>query len=806
MFATITRQPSRPGRAVRVACALASLVLVCATALGQLTEEDIQKLRERGRIEGWTFTVDLNGATDYPLDQLCGTVVPADWEKDYAEHVGSLGYPTRDLPDAFDWRDTNGVTPIRNQGGCGSCWAFSAIGVVEASVLINDGVSTNLSEQWLVSCTAAGSCNGGWPSAAMGYMRPNDRWLDPCGDWGAVRESDFPYVAYDAACGCPYQHPYWFDDWHYVPGDQWSIDNLKQAIYDYGPISVTVAVDSAFQGYSGGVFNACWNGTINHAVVLVGWDDNQGSNGVWIMRNSWGTWWGESGYMRIEYGCSKIGSNALYAVYRYDCNANGVRDDYDIANCDGSPWCGDCDGNGVPDECDIAGGDQFDCNGDGIPDSCEFAGLDHVYVDPAATGANTGTSWADALTSLDTAWCIADSEPGVTEIWLHAGTYTPGPAGDRTATFQLHDGITLRGSFGGTETSPDQRDLADPANRTIFSGDLAGDDLPGGANRDDNAYHVVTCSTVGSQTVLDAITIADGNADGAEMDRFGAGLLNLGGSPMLTNCTFLGNHAGLSGGGVYNYRGDYGGGTPTFVNCVFSGNQAGAAGGAACTEDSVLGDMSPAFINCTFAGNAAILTGGIYAIGPCPVTLANCIVYGNTDENGAGQSAQIDASVLTLDHNCIQGLSGGLGGAGNIDAEPRFVDSAGPDGVAGTLDDDLHIQPCSPCTDAGNNAALPPEITTDLDGQPRFVDDPVVPDTGTGGPPIVDMGAYEFAGDHPGDLDGDGDVDLSDLSILLAHYGETGGMTYADGDFDGDGDVDLADLSFMLAVYGSDCP
>ena len=88
--------------------------------------------------------------------------------------------------------------------------------------------------------------------------------------------------------------------------------NLKQAILDYGPITVCVYADSAFQYYTGDVFNACTSGSVNHAVVLVGWDDAQGSDGVWILRNSWGSWWGEGGYMRIEYGCSSIGYGGLY--------------------------------------------------------------------------------------------------------------------------------------------------------------------------------------------------------------------------------------------------------------------------------------------------------------------------------------------------------------------------------------------------------------------------------------------------------------------------------------------------------------
>jgi len=89
---------------------------------------------------------------------------------------------------------------------------------------------------------------------------------------------------------------------------------MKQAIFDHGPLAVAVCVDSAFQSYTSGVFRGGWWGcyTVNHGVLLVGWDDN---NSCWIMRNSWGPDWGESGYMRIGYGVAQIGTDASFVVY-----------------------------------------------------------------------------------------------------------------------------------------------------------------------------------------------------------------------------------------------------------------------------------------------------------------------------------------------------------------------------------------------------------------------------------------------------------------------------------------------------------
>ena len=124
-------------------------------------------------------------------------------------------------------------------------------------------------------------------------------------------EADYPYTATDGSCGCPFDHPYTIQNWYYVSGQS----SMKQAIMDYGPISVDIYANTALQSYGGGVFNGCESaGYTNHAVAVVGWDDNYGG-GVWIMRNSWGTGWGESGYGYIPYGCSMIGSSSTYIVY-----------------------------------------------------------------------------------------------------------------------------------------------------------------------------------------------------------------------------------------------------------------------------------------------------------------------------------------------------------------------------------------------------------------------------------------------------------------------------------------------------------
>jgi len=211
------------------------------------------------------------------------------------------------LPTSFNWCDEGGCTSIKSQGNCGSCWAFASAFPFECNLLVQDGNNANLSEQYLVSCNEDGmGCGGGW--CAFKYWRN----AIPSGESeaGAVYEADFPYTGNDGSCNPPHDHYETIDSYYSVSNN---VSNIQQAIYDYGAVYCSVCADNDFQYYSGGIFTGPGCSQQNHAICLVGWDDN---DGCWILRNEWGSYWGENGYMRIAYGVSGVGSSAAYVIYK----------------------------------------------------------------------------------------------------------------------------------------------------------------------------------------------------------------------------------------------------------------------------------------------------------------------------------------------------------------------------------------------------------------------------------------------------------------------------------------------------------
>ncbi len=287
---------------------------------------------------------------------------------------------------------------------------------------------------------------------------------------------------------------------------------------------------------------------------------------------------------------------------------------------------------------------------------------------------------------------------------------------------------------------------------------------------------------------------------------FGGGIGNvINSSPTITGCTFTDNISVLDPGGFGGYGAailNWEDCSPLITGCHFEGNTATRLGGAVYSRIS----SNPTLTNCIFKANSADLGGGAIGAAGLPngvTTLNNCILWGNTSPQGPEIALHGEAPAeITVSYSDVQGGAAGVfvpaghtltWGDGNIDVDPLFVD---PD------NGDYRLGPGSPCIDAASNPAVPVGITTDLDGNPRFTDDPcTVVDTGLGDPPVVDMGAYEFQNTSC-DLNGDGVVGINDFLALLAAWGPCADCENCPADFNGACSVGITDFLLLLAWWG----
>jgi hypothetical protein len=371
--------------------------------------------------------------------------------------------------------------------------------------------------------------------------------------------------------------------------------------------------------------------------------------------------------------------------------------------------------------------------------SCRRIPSNVLLVNGAATGANNGTSWADAYTDLQ--FALAAAIVGQ-EIWVAAGTYKPSSTGDRAISFALKSGVGIYGGFAGTESQRTQRNLN--TNTTVLSGDLNADDGANFANNGENSYHVVTGNGTDNSAVLDGFAISGGNANGASSPaNNGGGMLNQSGSPTLTNLTIRGNRAKYGGGMLNQTQISSPPSSPVLTNVTISGNTADSYGGGMYNSYAT----SPTLMNVAISGNTATLGGGGMFDDEASPTLTNVTITGNTARFGGGMyeqnnsSPQIRNSIVWSNGNDIfinstvppnVNVSNSTVGGGCpvrfatctsvSSADPLFTNTAGGD---------YTLQAGSPAIDAGNNSFIPSGVTTDLAGNARIVN-------GT-----VDQGAYE---------------------------------------------------------------
>jgi hypothetical protein len=584
------------------------------------------------------------------------------------------------LPEAFNWCDYGVCTPIKDQSACDCGWAFAVTGAFECRIAIEDGTLVDLSEEWLLSCTDAGDCYSGNSYEAASYNLCSGEYTDPCGGHGAVLESDFPYEASEVFCGCPYPHPYCLDAREYVEGSTPSVEALKQAIFDHGPVVAYVHANTAFEVYHGGVFHTCEDGPLNHAVVLVGWDDTQGTDGVWILRNSLSTHWGEDicgnpwgpdtdgGYMRIEYGCSRIGAYGLYLDYA------GLPPALTFDYPDGRPERL-TPGEATTFRVVVTG--QYD----GVP--APNSGRLHYALN--------GSEWESVLmTPTD-------------------------PANEYEATLPAASCFDVYNWYVSAQEATEGYTFYDPndAPQTSYSAIVA------------TGEAVLFVDDFETDRGWEVYAGADtGNWERADPEEV----------------IYL--------GGVTQPGDDH---SPDGTLCYVTGPLAGDGAGDYDVD-----------------GGPTILTSPAFDLSGVDPAVSYWRWYHSSGASGDVLLVEVsnDGGVNWVEVEAVEDRE-----------EWTRVEWKVSDYVTPT--DQVRVR--FTADDTPNDSLIE-----------ALIDDFT----------ITALVCVEC----PGDLDYDGDVDLSDLAQLLAHYGTAGGARYEHGDLDLDGDVDLSDLAALLAVYGTTCP
>lgn len=301
-------------------------------------DDTLEQAREKIAANGYHFTVSENWITRLPKAEREALRSRGRIPTSPAPRTNGLeaapALPRRDsLPASFDWRNKDGqsyIGPVRNQGGCGACYAFAAAATAEGAYNVATGRTgsntADFSEQFLAFCLGT---NGPYETHFDGCYGADYSYTElyALTKEGITTETTMPYTGKDnESCNLTSPPMVKFKSWGRI--DCGDIAAIKNAIMTYGPVDAAVLTTPEFDGYGGGVYQDsqtdcpssdgyCYNTTTDHAITLVGWDDGDGGTtpGHWILRNSWGASWGESGYMRIAYSAARVSCAVAYLVY-----------------------------------------------------------------------------------------------------------------------------------------------------------------------------------------------------------------------------------------------------------------------------------------------------------------------------------------------------------------------------------------------------------------------------------------------------------------------------------------------------------
>ena len=560
--------------------------------------------------DGWERDYSfIDSRTPEQLAHLNGDVPPPDVEKEYLEHLRVLT-PPKALPSYFDWRDQEIITTIKDQQSCGSCWAFAAVAQIEAHFKLYYGYTLNLSEQQAIFCNDDGAdCGGGWASSVYEVAKYH----------GMNREAAEPYRGVNS--GPCTQADYltfgFVDNWYYVSNQT---DQIKTALLD-GPVVTSLDGSDPMPAYSGGCYDEPGGMYTNHAVLIVGWDDRAcGGNGAWIIKNSWGTDFGEFGYLTIEYGASLVGSftrQIVVDVPPVEFDITGPA--YNVPMIAGQPvditWSTSGASCSTVDIYVSYDGEPFtECIADDVPN----------------TGSFTWTTVTNATENLK--FClVADNDTrtgyGLTETPLtiigyrtryvsDGGSNTAPYDTPETAAHSLSDAVYACTGFDSVMVKGGEYTDLFNIDHTVR--------VFGGWNSDFSVRDPETYPTI----ILGATTpVRFSDAGGDYAGVYGLTFRNCAGS--IYAAPSIGKHAGA----IRNY-----GGSPTISDCRFETCSADPSGGYGTGGAIQSFNGSPVIEDCVFTGNRANLGGAIALFENPDAIVRNSTFIGNAcdDSTSAG--------------------------------------------------------------------------------------------------------------------------------------------------------------------------
>jgi len=655
--------------------------LVIVTALPTLAAgqdaPDIQELQNQIKANGWKFEVDdhfTSTVTPEMRANLRGYNPPADYERILEQHLKIYPINKDELPTRLNWVYLNGITSVKNQGSCGSCWAFAATAEMEAFIKIYSGHETDLSEQQSISCNPWGDgCGGGWAGSSY-YVFQN---------YGAVLENCSPYLAMDPPAAPCTQDSFLkygtITGYHSISNN---VDQIKAALQD-GPVCTGIDAGPAFEAYVGGCYDVP-GGWTNHLVLIVGYDDRScGGNGAWIIKNSWGPEFGVGGYITVQYGAGSVGAGVTQLEYTappVSISLTGpsgpvfADEPVDLMwTTSGDPvssvdiWLGIdgyCHDILVEENVHNTGSYSWVVPNLGtkfaslvvFPSSGIETGYDFTRIPLTIYGHKTryvspaGSNTAPYESAATAAHKIADA------VAVCTGTDTVlVVGGDYTDTVIVNSMVKIRGSWDPTFSVQDLQ-----SHPTRLQGGSSGVRFIPESGDYGSVEEIVFHDCTG---VLSSVPVSGRNG-GAIYCKFS--------SPLIRNCVFENNRAApgpdIGFGGAICIIG----GIPVVENCVFTGNIA-SSGGAIGVFDGAVATVT----DCTFTGNGGSgdlvgNQGGAFFVDGATLTVSDCSVSGGNNVPQGGALAMVGGQVV-LDRVLLESNLATNGG-GAIVAEGGSLD------------------------------------------------------------------------------------------------------------------------------------